>query len=110
MQAVSDAFLGWTPYDERDVYVRQIRDMKGQTAPASSLAIFEARMVLCGGTLARAHARSVDPALLRGYLGKCEPFVESIADFALAYADQSERDHERLSRAVKSGELRAVEM
>jgi hypothetical protein len=63
-------------------------------------------MSLCGVTLARAHARSVDPALLSGYLGdEGEFFVESVVMFARAYADQSERDCERLVRAIRKGEV-----
>jgi uncharacterized protein (DUF2252 family) len=109
MQAISDPFLGWAPFAERDFYVRQLRDMKGQTGPAESACVFEASMSLCGETLARAHARSIDPALLRGYLGrKGGPFVDSIVAFARAYADQSERDYERLVGAIRDGDVPAA--
>jgi uncharacterized protein (DUF2252 family) len=102
MQAISDPFLGWAPFAQRDYYIRQLRDMKGQTGPAESAYVFEASMSLCGETLARAHARSVDPALLSGYLGdEGGPFVESIVAFARVYADQSERDYHRLLGAIK---------
>ena len=111
MQAISDPFLGWTPFAERDFYVRQLRDMKGQTGPADSAYVFEASMSLCGETLARAHARSIDPALLRGYLGrKGGPMVESIVAFARAYAEQSERDYERLVSAIRDGTVPAVSL
>lgn len=105
MQAASDPFLGWARFDGRDVYVRQFRDMKGSTEKAPSVKVFHAGSVLAGGTLARAHARSVDPALLDGYLGAGKGFVEAITSFAFAYAGQAEKDHERLKRAVESGEL-----
>lgn len=106
MQAISDPFLGWAPFAERDYYIRQLRDKKGQTGPAESAYVFEASMSLCGETLARAHARSLDPALLSGYLGdEGESFVESVVMFARAYADQSERDHERLVRAIRKGNV-----
>ena len=111
MQAISDPFLGWAPSAERDFYVRQLRDMKGQTGPADSAHVFEASMSLCGETLARAHARSVDPALLSGYLGdKGGPFVESIVTFACADADQSERDYERLVGAIRDGDVPATSL
>jgi uncharacterized protein (DUF2252 family) len=111
MQAISDPFLGWTPFAERDFYVRQLRDMKGQTGQADSAYVFEASMSLCGETLARAHARSIDPALLRGYLGrKGGPMVESIVAFARAYAEQSERDYERLVSAIRDGTVPAVSL
>ena len=83
-----------------------LRSKEGQTGPADSACVFEASMSLCGETLARAHARSLDPALLSGYLGdEGESFVESVVMFARAYADQSERDHERLVRAIRKGNV-----
>jgi hypothetical protein len=60
---------------------------------------------LCGWTLAHAHARSGDPVKISGYLGKSDIFDKAIADFSVAYADQSERDHEVLVQAVRSGKL-----
>ena len=48
---------------------------------------------LCGWTLARAHAKSGDAATISGYLGKSDAFDQAIGEFALAYADQNERDH-----------------
>ncbi len=48
---------------------------------------------LCGWALARAHARSGDPAAIAGYLGTDPEFDEAIGRFAAAYADQAERDH-----------------
>jgi len=55
--------------------------------------------------LSHAHARSGEPAKISGYLGKSDKFDEAIADFAIAYADQSERDHETLLQAVRAGKL-----
>ncbi len=60
---------------------------------------------LCGWTLAQAHARSGDRVQIAAYLGKSERFDRAIADFAQAYADQTERDHAALCAAVKSGKL-----
>ena len=99
MQAASDLFLGWIRDAEaRDYYVRQLRDMKGSLdveaiqRPAG-LAQYAA---FCGWALARAHARSGDPAALSGYLGKGNAFDRAIESFAVDYADQTERDHEAL--------------
>jgi hypothetical protein len=61
----------------------------------------------CGGTLARAHARSGEPAAISGYLGKADTFDRAIAAFAIAYADQVERDYEAFSRVVREGKLEA---
>jgi Uncharacterized protein conserved in bacteria (DUF2252) len=62
---------------------------------------------LCGWTLARAHARSGDRIAIAAYLGKSDEFDKAIAAFAIAYADQTERDHEALAAAVKSGRIQA---
>ena len=62
----------------------------------------------CGWTLARAHARSGEPALIAGYLGDSDTFDTAIAEFSVAYADQSEQDHEALVKAVRTGRLEAV--
>ena len=48
---------------------------------------------LCGWVLARAHARSGDAAAISGYLGTKDRFDGAVADFAEAYADQTEADH-----------------
>jgi uncharacterized protein (DUF2252 family) len=107
MQATSDIFLGWLRGPAgRDFYWRQLRDMKG-SAKVESMSADELAMYgsLCGWALARAHARSGDRVQISAYLGKSERFDRAIADFAEAYADQSERDHEALCAAVKSGRV-----
>ena len=53
--------------------------------------------------LARAHARAGVQHTLSGYLGNSEQFAEAMGTFALAYADQAERDHAALKAAVKKG-------
>jgi uncharacterized protein (DUF2252 family) len=110
MQAASDIFLGWfRGTGGRDFYWRQLKDMKG-SANVESMSPDELVLYggLCGWTLARAHARSGDRAQIAGYLGKGERFDGAIAEFAQAYADQTERDHAALCAAVKSGRLPAA--
>ncbi len=105
MQAASDIFLGWfRGRAGRDYYWRQLRDMKG-SAEVESMSPDELALyaMLCGWALARAHARSGDRVQIASYLGKSERFDGAIADFAEAYADQTERDHAELCAAVKSG-------
>ena len=46
-----------------------------------------------------------DRVQIAAYLGKSERFDGAIANFAQAYADQTERDHAALCDAVKSGRL-----
>jgi uncharacterized protein (DUF2252 family) len=109
MQSASDIFLGWTEdRSGRHFYVRQLRDMKLKFRIEE---FKSAKMIIfaewCGGTLARAHARSGEPALISGYLGRADTFDRAIADFAVGYADQVERDYEIFARAVRDGKLEA---
>ena len=110
MQAVSDSFLGWTrsPVSGTEYYVRQLHDMKygvdiaGLRAPGMRL-----YAEVCAWALARAHARSGNPAEIAGYLGPGDVFDRAIATFAGAYADQTERDHATLMAAVRAGRVPA---
>jgi uncharacterized protein (DUF2252 family) len=108
MQSASDIFLGWAGLGGYDYYFRQLRDMKGTAnlATMSGLDLID-YAALCGWVLARAHARSGDSNLLTGYLGKSEVFDEAVATFAIAYANQSEKDFEAFQAAVHSGRLKA---
>src|SRR5215218_8900914 len=109
MQAVSDIFLGWFRGTlGRDYYWRQLRDMKG-SAVVENMSPDELVLYarLCGWALARAHARSGDRLQIAAYLGKSERFDVAVADFAQAYAGQTERDHAALCAAVKSGRIAA---
>jgi NAD(P)H-dependent flavin oxidoreductase YrpB (nitropropane dioxygenase family) len=62
---------------------------------------------LCGWVLARAHARTGDPAQIAGYLGKTDAFDAAIEKFAVSYADQTERDHAAFLKAIRAGRIRA---
>jgi len=43
---------------------------------------------------------------ISGYLGKTEKFDEAMGSFAVAYADQTERDHAAMKAAVRSGKIK----
>ena len=107
MQSASDLFLGWTQGQSgRHFYIRQLKDMK--IKPMVELFTTEVMLQyaeLCGWTLAHAHARSGEPAMISGYLGKSDKFDQAIAAFSSDYADQSERDHGVLLEAVRAGKL-----
>jgi uncharacterized protein (DUF2252 family) len=109
MQAASDIFLGWVDSDGVDYYLRQLRDMKG-TVDTSTLtpAGFVEYARICGWALARAHARSGMAGRIAGYAGTGDTLDEAISRFALAYADQTERDHALLVEAVRSGRVNAT--
>lgn len=111
MQSASDIFLGWMRTRRgRDFFVRQLRDMKMSARIEEGASATQAMLYaeLCGRTLAHTHAKSGDAALISGYLGKSDGFDEAIGEFALAYADQNERDHASLVEAVKDGRVQAL--
>ena len=114
MQATSDIMLGWVRVEgidgeRRDFYVRQLWDWKGsvrvESMDASGLVSYAE---ICGMTLAHAHARGGDRIAIGAYLGKSDVFDAAMAEFAEAYADQSERDYEALREAVDSGRIEAA--
>ncbi|MCY1408596.1 hypothetical protein D3C76_551690 [compost metagenome] len=110
MQSSSDIFLGWTRgQNGRDYFVRQLRDMK-MSAPIDGISAGRMKLYAewCGQTLARAHAKSGDAALISGYLGKSNTFDEAIGKFALAYANQNAKDHAALVAAERSGRIVAL--
>ena len=111
MQAQSDIFLGWTSLDGRDYLVRQLADYKAgvETTDLKGRGLTDyARM--CGEVLGKGHARSGDACLLAGYCGDSDKLDKAIAQFAVAYADQSEADHKTFLGAVKGGWLKTAEV
>jgi hypothetical protein len=44
--------------------------------------------------------------MIAGYLGSTDKFDEAIGDYAVAYADQVERDFKTFVKAVRSGRLK----
>jgi Uncharacterized protein conserved in bacteria (DUF2252) len=114
MQASSDIFLGWLRSKEtldgaeRDFFVRQLWDWKTSVdldvILPEGLALYGG---VCGFLLARAHARSGDRIAIASYLGDSKSFDRAILEFCTAYAEQNQRDYERLTAAVASGELAA---
>ena len=111
MQSASDMFLGWLTgagKGHRSFYIRQLSDVK--LKPQVELAVPNNAKVYaryCGRALARAHCRSGDAVLLSAYMGDSNAFEDAIADFAVAYADQTERDHQALVAAVRAGRVEA---
>ena len=108
MQPASDIFLGWvTAPNGRQFYVRQLRDAKikplVETFNGDELDIYA---MACGWVLARSHAKVSElSATISGYLGSSSKFDEAMGKFALAYADQAERDYGALKTAVRKGKI-----
>jgi uncharacterized protein (DUF2252 family) len=113
MQAHGDILLGWTTATgvdgvARDYYLRQLHDWKG-SFPIEEMGppAMSAYGRMCAWTLARAHARSGDRVAIAAYMGSGDVFDRALAEFARAYADQAERDHEALLAAIKKGRIAA---
>jgi uncharacterized protein (DUF2252 family) len=110
MQAASDMFLGWTEQLGRHFYVRQLHDIKIEPL----VEIFDSDALKdygewCGWALARAHAKSGDAAMISGYLGNSSSFDDAVSNFAMAYADQNERDYQALMEAIRAGKIEVLQ-
>jgi len=110
MQPYSDIFLGWTiGVKGRHYFVRQLRDTKisprVETFGRLEMDVFSG---WCGKALALSHARYGHSAMLSGYMGKSDTLDRAIATFAVSYANQNEKDHAALQRAVRKGSVKAV--
>jgi uncharacterized protein (DUF2252 family) len=102
LQAAGDPLLGWTSMENRDYYVRQMKNFKA-AIPTEWLSgrPFNFFAFAYGTLLARAHARAGDAAVISGYCGPSDVLDESLALFAERYATQTEQDHARLLNALK---------
>jgi uncharacterized protein (DUF2252 family) len=111
MQAATDVFLGWTqkPVNGRYFYVRRLKDSRLANLGARLEAQLPFYADLCGRTLARAHARAGDAVALSGYMGDDSEFDKAIAEFAMAYAEQTEHDWRAFREAIKAGRITAEE-
>ena len=108
MQAASDIFLGWTEdtTSHRQFYVRQLKNRRlGSISDLVEGEALASYACLCGRTLARAHARSADPAVLAGYMGRRGALDDALASFAMAYAVRTQGDYDQLLNA-KHGDHR----
>jgi uncharacterized protein (DUF2252 family) len=111
MQAAADIMLGWERIETidgetKDFYIRQLWDAKGSAEiEVMNPAGLTAYGVICGWTLARAHARSGDAVAITAYLGPGEPFDKAMGSFSETYADQNERDYQALRRAEQTGRV-----
>lgn len=109
IQAAGDMFLGWATgagKQKMHFYLRQLSDAKIKPVIEIMKPVnLKNYAGLCGSVLARAHARSGDPVVLTGYMGKSTAFEDALADFGVAYAKQNEKDHATLVEAVRNGRI-----
>lgn len=109
LQATTDIFLGWTevPIDGRYFYVRRLKDWRLADVGARLEAELPFYAGLCGRTLARAHGRAGDAVAIAAYIGEGSDFDKAIAAFAVAYAEQTERDWRTFLAAITAGRITA---
>src|SRR5262249_51145289 len=108
LQSATDIFVGWGSLHGRDYYIRQFRDMKiipTTELIAPRLAEFA---IACGGTLARAHARTGDPVAIDSYIRHGPKFTAEFSRFADRYADQNEKDHAQLVKAIAADAVQSL--
>jgi len=110
MQTVSDIFLGWTKSKKGvDFYVRQLRDMKASANIENfNPKILNEYAVLCGWALAKSHAKAGMAPEITGYVGQSEVFANAVADFAVLYANQTEKDFKLLKAAEQENRISAI--
>jgi uncharacterized protein (DUF2252 family) len=106
MQVQSDIFLGWTAIAGRDYLVRQLRDYKAgiENEDLEGNGLVQYGRV-CGELISKGHARSGDSCGISGYLGNSDKFDKAMVDFGVAYADQSTKDFDEFTRAIRVGKV-----
>jgi uncharacterized protein (DUF2252 family) len=108
MQTVSDPFLGWSTGEitGNHYYWRQLKDWKGSMELENlTLKQLKHMATLRGFTLAKAHARTADPIVISGYLGKSGKFDEAISSFSMHYAAQNESDYQAYKQYIQDHQL-----
>ena len=107
IQAATDAFLGWFDGDGgKSYYVRQLRDKKW----SPDVDLFKnkdlvAYAQICGGALARAHARSGNAQAISAFLGEGNEFDLAMRDFSVGYTEQSNADYSQFLEAISAGKI-----
>jgi uncharacterized protein (DUF2252 family) len=110
MQSASDVFLGWArAKNGRDVYVRQLRDMKISAVIEDwDTGLLRQYSRMCAHALARSHARSGDPAMIAGYIGSGGTLDDAIGEFAVEYSDQNRHDYRAFLQAIRDKRIIAI--
>jgi hypothetical protein len=110
LQTASDPFLGWVDGHQPGLqyYWRQLHNWKGSV----DLSALDAKGLelygeLCGGVLAKAHARSGDRIAIAGFLDAGKAFDQAMERYAVAYADQAEQDYTLFLNTIKEGRIEA---
>lgn len=107
MQSSYDILLGhFVGESGRHYYVRQLRDIKVRMNIEKygyrELLVYAQR---CAWALARAHARSGDPAIIAGYMGNKKSILNALVEYAFHYADQNDQDYKTFIQAMQKGDI-----
>ena len=95
LQSASDPFLGASNFGHRSYYFRQFRDMKESIDVAKlDLESFGIYTATCAFLLAIAHFQSPTAPMIAGYLHYQKPVDDTLADWAVQYAGQVNRDYQ----------------
>lgn len=95
LQSASDPFLGASHFGHRSYYFRQFRDMKESIDVAKlDLESFGIYTATCAFLLAIAHFQSPTAPMIAGYLHHQKPVDDTLADWAVQYAGQVNRDYQ----------------
>ena len=111
MQAASDIFLGWTSDEPLGIefYVRVLKNRRlGAVSELAEQEALSEYARLCGRTLARSHARTGDAAVIAGYMGRNDVFDDALGSFAMAYVEQTVKDHAALVKAKGGAKAEAA--
>ena len=109
IQPLSDPLLGWTRAGEHDFLVRQLNDHKGSVDLTKLRGEGLASLgEIAGELLARGHARSGDPLMIKGYVGSPDKIVQAIVTYGLEYATQTQSDFEEFQKKIHSGRIKTA--
>ena len=69
---------------------------------------FSQYCTLCAWSLALAHAKSGDAAVISGYIGNSDELEDAMVRFGFLYAGQTEKDFNALAAAARSGRIQVA--
>ena len=111
MQASTDPFLGFMKDAKtgRQFYIRRLKNHRlGSLAEDLAAADLDAYAALTARALALSHARTGNPAMIAGWLGRSGQADMAVAKFAQRYAGITARDHKALASALDNdGQIRS---
>ena len=91
-----------TAHRHRHFYVRHLKNRRlGSISELVEERALASYARLCGRTLARAHARSADPAVLAGYMGKSDAWTTRWHHLPWHMLARTQHDYEQLMKGQR---------